>query len=151
MKLAAHEFLTMYMNLIKASGQEDECPHIQIVNDATVNAYTTKDGIFVYQGIIDVLNNIDELALVVGHELSHYLLGHVTRKALSTVGLTRRQEMQADKYGAILMMLAGYDLCKGRNMLIVLLDLYGDVMDADHPDNAYRYAQLQLPSCGGPI
>lgn len=144
MQITNDEIMEIYINLAKVSGQEDIAPPLQIAEKDTINAYTTKDGIVIFRGIIDALDNIDELALVIGHELSHYLLGHVFVDRETPKSKTRIEELQADKYGAILMMLAGYNLDSGRDMLLVLKDLFGDVMDADHPDNAFRYAQLNI-------
>lgn len=144
MQISNDEVLKIYINLIKVSGQEDIAPQIQIAEKDIVNAYTTKDGIVLFRGVIDALQNKHQLALVIAHELSHYLLGHCFVDTATPKGKTRIQELQADKYGGILMMLAGYNLDTGRDMLLILKNLFGDVMDADHPDNAFRYAQLNI-------
>lgn len=133
-----------------ASGQCDKIPPVSIVGMDIVNAYATKDQIVLFTGLLDKMKTEDEIALVVGHEMSHVLLGHTVEGNILMYRDIRVQELQADKYGAFLMMRAGYDICKGRNFMLMVLGLYGDVMDADHPDMAFRYNQLDV-NCKGDL
>lgn len=46
--------------------------------------------------------------------------------------------------GAVYMMKAGYDVCKGRELFKHWLDARGDYLDGDHPNYAYRYNELNI-------
>ena len=48
--------------------------------EGTVNAYADGRNIVLHQGIIDLARNDDEIALVVGHELAHNVLDHISKK-----------------------------------------------------------------------
>ncbi len=76
--------------------------------------------------------------------MSHYLLGHVFMRGHQDIMEIRREELQADKYGAFLMLRAGYDICKGRTMFVTFKDMFGDTQDQDHPSLAFRIDQLNL-------
>ena len=58
-----------------------------MIHDATVNAMVTPDGsIFVFKGLIDITDSIDELVWVIAHECSHVYLRH-TAAGLSYQGI----------------------------------------------------------------
>lgn len=143
------EAQVIYSEVVKASGQSGLLPStLTIKNSGTVNAYTTIYGVTIYRGLLVQLNK-DELALILGHEVAHFLLGHVFLPAeTQTKENIRVEEMQADKFGAFLAMRAGYNVCKGREFFTMMNSSYGDNMDQDHPDFAFRYSQLNI-SCGG--
>lgn len=118
-----------------------------------LNAYNTGDSIVIYQGLIDKVTNDDELALVIGHEMSHSTLMHMGDSGLNPSNDPALQsilESQADKMGAIYMMKAGYDICKGREFFKIMGI---DPKEADfpkgddHPSDGYRYKQLNI-NCG---
>ena len=141
------QIMAIYQKVCAASGQCDIVPGIRVVDSPIINAYCTQNGITLFTGLLNKMQNEDEIALIIGHEMSHYLLGHVFRTGPDTVSGIRIMEMQADKYGAILMMRAGYDICKGRVFMRDMLHMYGDNQDEDHPDFAFRFNQLNV-NCG---
>nr|CAB3264564.1 metalloendopeptidase OMA1, mitochondrial-like [Phallusia mammillata] len=53
--------------------------NLNVVNDDSVNnAFVLPSGeIFVFTGILKLLDSWEELAVIIGHEMSHALLGHV--------------------------------------------------------------------------
>lgn len=52
-----------------------------IVDDFEENAYVLPSGdIIVYRGMLDLLETDDELAIILGHEMSHTILGHQAEK-----------------------------------------------------------------------
>ena len=114
---------------------------VAVINEPTLNAWCMPGGkMAIYTGIINKLNlNDDEIAQIMGHEISHALLGHgrermsralatqgglllgsiVAGQDLSALGpvadiaLTlpnsRGAESEADRYGIELAARAGYD------------------------------------------
>lgn len=58
--------------------------HFNVVDDASVNAFATEDGyIFVHRGLLAYLDREDQLAGVLGHEVAHVVLAHVTQSKRS--------------------------------------------------------------------
>ena len=138
-----------------ASGLSQLIPNVVVDPSQDFNAYNTGLEIHVNQGLIDKLENDDELALVIGHEMSHSTLMHMgvvfgypDVPGLNPNNSTPLQailESQADKMGAYYMMRAGYDICKGREFVKVMnVATDGDFLNGDHPPNSYRYEQLNI-------
>lgn len=139
----------IYGKIVRATGQSGSIPQtLHISNLDIINAYTTTEGITIYRSLLNMMTK-DELALVLGHEVAHFVLGHVfLPEETQTKDAIRIEEMQADKYGAVLAIRAGYNVCEGRDFFRMLNAAYGDNQDQDHPDFAFRYDQLNL-NCGG--
>lgn len=57
-----------------------------ILGDDTVNAYADGNKIYITQGMMDFASNDDELALVIGHELAHNAMRHISAKRLNAAG-----------------------------------------------------------------
>jgi predicted Zn-dependent protease len=54
---------------------------VYILNKDEINAFALPNGnIFVYKGLLDFIDNDDELAAVLGHEMSHVILRHIAEK-----------------------------------------------------------------------
>lgn len=50
---------------------------VTVVDDPHINAFVTANGrVFVYTGLLQALDSVDELGQVIGHELSHVYLRH---------------------------------------------------------------------------
>ena len=84
---------------------------VQLDLAADRNAGADGHIVTVAQGLLDFVRNDDELALVVGHELAHNMLGH--RDVIVADGgraLGRRTEREADHWGLYLCAWAGYDV-----------------------------------------
>lgn len=59
---------------------------VNIINDAVVNAFAVPSGdIFVYSGLLSRIENRDELAFVLGHEIAHIQLEHSLKKLNHTL------------------------------------------------------------------
>ena len=59
-----------------------------IEDDATLNAFATPGGyIYVYTGLIKYLDNADDLAGVIGHEIAHADLRHTSRNLQKQYGV----------------------------------------------------------------
>lgn len=113
------------------------------------------------QALLDkvVLSQPDRLALVLGHEIGHHVLGHVAQTVRSAVagklpaqsiaGLAygRQQEFDSDSFGSQLMLRAGYSLNRGREAFRELRRIDKDdssfeALGADHPAMSERLARL---------
>lgn len=98
----------------------------QIVDQPVPNAFSLPGGgIYVSRGLLALANNEDELACVLGHEITHAAERHAAaRQAISRRGLpivaayvrmaklaaySRDQEHDADRGGQLLAAAAGYD------------------------------------------
>lgn len=133
----------IYAKIVGASGEENMAPKLTIADEPIVNAYATQTGIVIYTGIIKATNSDDEIALILGHELAHVMLGHVFIDEQVPWYATGRMESQADKMGAYYMMRAGFDICKGR-LFWLRAAKEGNYLYGDHPDYAYRFSQLNI-------
>ncbi len=123
-------------------------------NTPMVNAATDGRSVTVMRGLINFLARDEELALVVGHELSHNVLGHFQRgRALGHQGpfsmeaqaSLREFEREADYVGLYFVALAGYNLETAIESSHKMAAQYpmGDRGSATHPSQADRYAVLQ--------
>jgi predicted Zn-dependent protease len=99
---------------------------VNVLQDNQVNAFCLPGGkIAVYTGLFRVVQNDDQLATVLSHEIAHALAHHsserVAREEHEKQGAAalasyfrnkkydREQEAEADKIGVFLMTFAGYD------------------------------------------
>ncbi len=104
-------------------------PKLVFSNDKEVNAYCYTNYIIVNRGMLDV-TNINELALVLGHELGHYKLHHTIS--------TPANEFAADKKGYYYAVKAGYDAHKGKELFKKFKQQGSDT----HPNPRDRYRAL---------
>lgn len=125
---------------------------IQVIESDQVNAWTDGKTITFTTKILELFNgDEDEIAMVVAHETAHVMLGHVTDE--SDRFTTAQKEGQADKMGAYLMLMAGYDACRGEGFFTKLQNTGdGDFADpgiygSPHPSYAYRKYSLEFPWC----
>ncbi|HYJ81669.1 MAG TPA: M48 family metallopeptidase [Allosphingosinicella sp.] len=91
---------------------------VRLARSTQVNAFATGRTVVMTLAMLKFLKNDDELAVVLGHELSHNIFGHPALR--SEEGLLRglgikasaawKREEAADRFGLRLMDAAGYDL-----------------------------------------
>lgn len=138
---------------------------IVIDSDKDFNAYASATNcIIINTGALDTLsNNEDALALLIGHELSHSLLGHSARKkeliqkvnkaermnyywyhlyrTKKFFSESRKMEFAADAEGAKLALKAGYDLTSAKET-ISFMNTMGNAADSHstHPNPKDRLA-----------
>lgn len=95
------------------------CPErVRLAYSDQMNAFSNDDYAIMTTAMLRYVRNDDELALVLGHELGHEILGHPSfansRGILSAIGLKPstfwRREEAADRLAIRLMAAAGYDL-----------------------------------------
>lgn len=86
-----------------------------LLKSATVNAYSlSSQSVFAYvyvtNGLITFVNNDDQLAAVLAHEISHIILGHhLARQKNSSSQFNQKQELEADEYSIKLLANAGFN------------------------------------------
>ncbi|WBO20805.1 M48 family metallopeptidase [Sphingomonas abietis] len=112
----------------------------------------------VSQGVLDFTRDDDELAFVIGHELSHNILGHrdfldtahVSDGVLRGIGRNgariRDTERQADYFGVYLTAWAGYDphaAARFWKRMAHADPLGGLFSDGTHPGNGARVRDLE--------
>jgi hypothetical protein len=124
-------------------------------NSPMVNAATDGQSVTVMRGLVNFLARDEELALVVGHEIGHNVLGHFQRgRALGhqagpfTPGAQssmRQFEREADYVGLYFVALAGYDMESAirSSQRMASQGPVGDRGSATHPSQAERYVALQ--------
>lgn len=141
----------VYAKLVAQTGQTQDTLPLRIVVRDTVNAYNDGNQIVIFTGLAKTLKNDDEIALVLGHEIAHGMLGHLSDNPPLTIhqGMAQNDyiavlEGSADKMGAVYMIKAGYDICKGREIFKRWYLEEGNFIGMNHPDNAYRYEELNL-------
>lgn len=108
---------------------------IFLIEDTIVNAYTAGGKIFFYEGMYNLCNDNSELAAIIGHEIAHNELGHVTNNIkklilanelggvgeislvfnglfdMATMSFNQKQEVECDLFGMDLMYPTHYKNC----------------------------------------
>jgi predicted Zn-dependent protease len=129
-----------------------------VIQDDRINAFCLPGGkICVFTGLLKVVQNDDQLAAVIGHEVAHALAHHVSerlareqrvRSGLLRLSFDRQQELEADHIGIFLTAFAGYD----PEQAVVFWEEMQDVQArrahlpellSDHPSDARRMRKLQ--------
>jgi hypothetical protein len=91
---------------------------VRLARNPSVNAFSNGHDVIVTTAMLDFVRSDDELALIIGHELSHFILGHPPMrdgdKLLASIGIRSglfwKREEAADRMAMRLMAAAGYDL-----------------------------------------
>lgn len=78
--------------LVKVGDRQELVYTIKVLEEDKLNAVSLPGGyIYVYQGLIDVVESDDQLACVIGHELGHITSRHSIKKLQSIYGYTLLQ------------------------------------------------------------
>lgn len=91
---------------------------VRLARSTQVNAFATGRSVVMTLAMLRFLRSDDELAVVLGHELSHNIFGHPAMRSeegiLRGLGIKAsaawKREEAADRFGLRLMAAAGYDL-----------------------------------------
>lgn len=121
---------------------------LNIEYSGVVNAWTNGSSITMTTGFLEFIDNNDEIAGILAHEMAHVMLRHVEPTSpLSTVD----KEAVADKMSAYLLLRSGYNVCRANELWIKLREVnsgdYADPYNYDHPSYSYRYHALNMPWC----
>ena len=152
-------------NIVSACDRHDLVYSIRVIDEDEMNAFSLPGGyVYVFKGLIDRVENDDQLAGVIGHEVAHITAKHAIKRlqgaygslmlqgaaifsgqgALAAgVGLasssilfanSREDEFEADRLGVRYMRKAGYKPLHMRLMLGKLLDY-----QAKQPPRVFSY------------
>ncbi len=169
---------TISQKLWAETARKDVPYNIKILNESDVNAFSTMGGyVYVNEGLLDFVQSDDELAGVIGHETGHIERRHAVTlqtkanilslllgiaslfspfiynfgnllQAGAIAKMSRLDELQADRYGLLLMSRAGYDpeaMLSMQQHLMALDADHNDIVSKyfqDHPGGAQRVAHL---------
>jgi len=73
--------------LLQALPNRPQVKFTLVSGESSINAGATFGQIVVTEGMMQFVRSDDELAMILGHELAHITLGHVTRGAFSSMAL----------------------------------------------------------------
>ena len=144
---------------------------VVVTQDDTVNAYADGDAIYITTGMLRFVENDQELATVIGHELAHNAMGHMTSKTVNrAVGtffdilaaaygvntqgafgnatgqaFSKEFESEADYVGVYAMALGGVDTSQSANFWRRMGAEMGGIKStygASHPGSTDRYIAI---------
>lgn len=138
--------------IVAVCDRQDLVYTIRVIDEDELNAFSLPGGyIYIYKGLIDKVDNDDQLAGVIGHEVAHVVAKHTLKRLQAAYGVSmlevgaaasrqgalasginltaasifyqnsREDEFQADKLGLKYMVLAGYNPNQMKEMLSKLL------------------------------
>jgi tetratricopeptide (TPR) repeat protein len=142
-------------------------PKLEIIDKDEINAFAVMRSqgsgqypvVVCYGGLLNrvVEGNADRIAYVLGHEISHHILGHTRATTGGTEFLratfSRDQEIAADRKGMELALRANYSYLGGLSAIRKMIDLglsYSSFegLAADHPSWFDRIALLDKQQAG---
>jgi predicted Zn-dependent protease len=133
---------------------------INVLDSPKINAFCLPGGkMAVFRGLLEVVQNDDQLAAVVAHETAHALAHHVSERiaqgqnggsvlaALRGKAFDREQEAEADHIGVFLMTFAGYNPEEAvrlweRMQQISAGQPHVPEILSDHPSDAHRLRNI---------
>jgi hypothetical protein len=117
-----------------------------VVGDA-VNAYADGKSVFATYGAMNLFAKDEDLAVVLGHELAHNILGHVRQDASGKANgaTTPEQEAEADAVGLYFTARAGFSIKDAPGVWRRLAAQNPTHISAggDHPSTAARFLNLE--------
>lgn len=162
---------TIGNKILKANSVNFEI-EFKVSEEEDVNAYANIDKeIYVYKGLLEYVDNDEELAGVISHEMGHIINGHCAKQGVLGVGiatvasqvtnnelvsavgqqlatskLSRTDEFEADLTGVDMMTKAGYNPLAMISLLNKITGNYIDILQT-HPSgekrlmNIYNYVE----------
>lgn len=128
------------------------CYHpVLLEENQGLNAHADSKRISISRAMIDLAANDDQLALVLGHELAHVLMGHTRRDSWQRVAAAfgndhrKGDERQADYVGLYLVARAGYSPAEAIELWRRMGAVQPGIIHGDkvHPGTAERYVALR--------
>ena len=160
---------TIGTKLIKANGI-GQAITFKVSDQADVNAYANiNKEVYVYRGLLEYVNDDQELAAVISHELGHILNGHCAKQGVLNTGvnilanvtaqatgsttaaaigqqlasskISRKDEFEADLTGVDIMTKAGYNPLAMISVLNKICGNYIDILQT-HPSGEKRLLNI---------
>lgn len=119
----------LYRRIVTANGIS-HAPQIVLNPTDEVNASYNGYVVQVNAGMLRFVRNDAQMAFVLGHELGHYVRGHIAS--------TPTNEYEADALGAIYISHLGYSICSG----VEVVRRFHSPDSATHPNSESRYHRL---------
>ncbi|KAF9593239.1 hypothetical protein IFM89_020995 [Coptis chinensis] len=108
--------------------------NILVVDELEINAFAMAGGtIFIFSGTLEVLTDGD-VAAIIGHEVAHVVARHIFESPRS-LSIRRKQELEADYIGLLLMASAGYNPRAAPEYWWKLSSKYPDLKQEDHDEH----------------
>lgn len=144
--LGFNDVIEVSSKLIPFTGDPERIVAIHLIESDIVNAWADgRSEITITTGLLKTLHSKDELAAVLGHEMGHIMLGHVSGQVYDD---QRLLELNSDKYGVFLMERAGYDKCQADEWFRRLRDEGQDTaLTTSHPSMSDRVYEMDFPQC----
>jgi len=122
--------------------------HLEVRASDQINAWVHHHGrVVMTTGFIKAVNNDRAaIALVLGHEVAHFVLGHtdMTEESESIKHSSAFHELMADNLGLTLALGAGYDACAGAKVWDQFSRDYGmSLYPTSHPTHDTRAKNLE--------
>jgi len=95
-------------------------------------------------GMLEFVQNKDQLAVIIGHEFGHVILGHTMSD-----GHKAEDEYHADMVGMLLAHKAGYSLCGMDKFWRAMGENYMSLHTGSHPNVFIRSYYSEMPECIG--
>lgn len=159
---------TIGNKIVQANGVK-QAIEFKISEEEDLNAYANlSKEVYVYKGLLQFVNNDEELAAVISHEVGHILNGHCAKQGvlgtgiyvaaslaaqkynptatavaqqLATSKLSRNDEFEADLTGVDLMTKAGYNPLAMISVLNQICGNYVDILET-HPSGEKRLMNI---------
>lgn len=190
-RVVCSKLINAMNNYFNAAGQDNPMQglnwHIDLVQSEEINAFCLPSGnIVVYEGLANFVDNDDQLAAVVGHEIAHAIANHsnermsratlteslhntILRAAAASGRVTdsqlavfntalglggqygvilpfsRKQELEADHIGLIMMAIAGYNVEEAPKLWVKMAENGQAVPEfmSTHPSDVKRIQNLE--------
>jgi predicted Zn-dependent protease len=134
--VSTQQAVIVYKKLLKVMGIKKE-PRLIVTKTKEVNAMSDGYAVYVTTAMLSILQNKDEVAAVLGHELSHHKVKDYFYQP------SKFRELRADYNGVVYSSKAGYNKCRGLQFMKHMIKIFGEEGDdGAHPTWSYRYKRL---------
>jgi len=133
--------------LVIGIGAEVAQVPVMVVSDPIPNAFAVNESgihrIEITDGMLALVENNDQLAIILAHEYGHILMGHTTGDYDEYIPVFY-QEKYADYMSLSIAKQSGFDICEGAKVFKVIHEKMDKSTDGtgDHPETLNRYKYL---------
>lgn len=112
---------------------------IKLISSEEINGQTDGQDIFITSALMRSVPDDSNLALVIAHEMSHVIAGHMTQPPSQAL------EMEADRMALVLMARAGYDIESAVTYWETAAHPHGggQISESSHPTTRERYENFK--------